>query len=111
MTPLAPQPDVSLSHDLEKLVEIDRSHVWHPFTQMQEWVEDEDPLIIAQGKGPWLMDVQGRRYLDGVSSLWVQVHGHRKEQIDEAVLHRRQTPLRLKSFPNKDYNLLNSIST
>ena len=85
MTTLVPQQEVSSPYNLEELIEIDRSHVWHPFTQMQEWVEDEDPLIIARGKGPWLMDVQGRRYLDGVSSLWVQVHGHRKAQIDEAV--------------------------
>ena len=61
---------------------LDRAHVWHPFTQMQEWT---DPLIIERGEGPYLFDVEGRRYIDGVSSLWVTVHGHRTPEIDAAV--------------------------
>jgi len=67
-----------------RLLELDRRHVWHPFTQMQGWPEDE-PLIIESAEGNYLIDDQGNRYFDGVSSLWVLVHGHRKRQIDEAV--------------------------
>ncbi len=70
--------------DHERLVELDRRHLWHPFTQMQGWLDD-DPLIIERGEGAYLFDTRGRRYLDGVSSLWVNVHGHRKAEIDEAV--------------------------
>jgi len=66
------------------LAEKDRRHVWHPFTQMDEWLRTE-PLIIERGEGSWLIDVEGKRYLDGVSSLWVTVHGHRKRAIDRAV--------------------------
>ncbi len=62
----------------------DRAHVWHPFTQMQAWPDDE-PLVIESAEGNYLIDVEGGRYLDGVSSLWVNVHGHRKKEIDEAV--------------------------
>src|SRR5258708_30210597 len=51
---------------------------------MQLWPGD-DPLIIAAAEGNYLIDDLGRRYLDGVSSLWVNVHGHRKREIDEAV--------------------------
>ena len=70
--------------DKEYLETIDRKHIWHPFTQMKEW-EEEAPLIIGSGDGNWLIDVDGNRYLDGVSSLWVTVHGHRKRELDEAV--------------------------
>lgn len=68
----------------EELLAQDVAHVWHPFTQMQGWPSDE-PLIIDRGEGNWLVDTDGRRWLDGISSLWVTVHGHRKAAIDEAV--------------------------
>lgn len=70
--------------DHARLLELDRRHVWHPFTQMQAWPADE-PLIIESADGNDLIDDQGNRYLDGVSSLWVLVHGHRKPQIDDAI--------------------------
>jgi adenosylmethionine-8-amino-7-oxononanoate aminotransferase len=66
----------------DRLRRLDRAHVWHPFTQMQEWTE---PLVIDRGDGPYLFDTGGRRYLDGTSSLWVSVHGHRVPEIDAAV--------------------------
>jgi adenosylmethionine-8-amino-7-oxononanoate aminotransferase len=59
----------------------DRNHVWHAFTQMAEY----EPLIIERAEGSWLVDVDGRRYLDGVSSLWCNLHGHRHPRIDAAV--------------------------
>ncbi len=68
----------------ERLLELDRDHVWHPFTQMAVWPSD-DPLIIERAEGNELVDDLGRRYLDGVSSLWCNVHGHRKREIDDAV--------------------------
>ena len=55
---------------------LDRDHLWHPFTQQQGWVEEE-PLIVERAEGSHLIDAEGRRYLDGVSSLWCNVHGHR----------------------------------
>ncbi len=62
----------------------DKRHIWHPFTQMQDW-QKEQPLIIEKAAGSWLTDIRGKKYLDGVSSLWVTVHGHRKKEIDAAV--------------------------
>ena len=59
-------------------------YLWHPFTQMREW-ERETPIIIERGKGPYLIDTHGRRYLDGVSSIWVNVHGHRHPVLDRAI--------------------------
>jgi adenosylmethionine-8-amino-7-oxononanoate aminotransferase len=69
------------------LVTADRAHLWHPFTQQQGWVE-EDPLIVDRAEGTDLIDVQGRRYIDGVSSLWCNVHGHHHPRID-AALHEQ----------------------
>ena len=62
----------------------DKKYLWHPFTQMKDWLEGE-PLIIEEAKGSYLKDSDGRWYLDGVSSLWVNVHGHRKKEIDISV--------------------------
>ena len=62
----------------------DKKHVWHPFTQMKEW-EKETTLIIERGEGNYVIDTHGRKYLDGVSSLWVNVYGHKKREIDNAI--------------------------
>jgi adenosylmethionine---8-amino-7-oxononanoate aminotransferase len=64
--------------------ELDQRHVWHPFTQMRDWC-NEDPLVIERAQGTELVDSEGRRYIDGVSSLWCNVHGHRHPRIDRAV--------------------------
>jgi len=53
---------------MHSLAKLDHAHVWHPFTQMRDWAAAE-PLIIARAEGNELIDVDGRRYLDGVSSL------------------------------------------
>jgi len=63
------------------LAALDRQVMWHPFTQMAEW----EPLVIASGEGNYLIDRDGRRYLDGVSSLWCNVHGHRHPRLDRAL--------------------------
>jgi adenosylmethionine-8-amino-7-oxononanoate aminotransferase len=69
------------------LRELGRDHLWNPFCQMREFVEDDAP-IIASAEGFELIDTEGERYLDGVSSLWCNVHGHRVPEIDAAI--RRQ---------------------
>jgi adenosylmethionine---8-amino-7-oxononanoate aminotransferase len=73
-----------MPYDPELLVKWDRDHLWHPFTQMQDFCREE-PLIVSHGEGPYLYDIQGRRYLDGVSSLWANLHGHRRPELDQAV--------------------------
>jgi adenosylmethionine-8-amino-7-oxononanoate aminotransferase len=60
---------------------VDRHHVWHAFTQMQEY----EPLLIERGEGCWLVDTAGNRYLDGSASMWCSVHGHRHPRLDAAV--------------------------
>jgi adenosylmethionine-8-amino-7-oxononanoate aminotransferase len=67
----------------------DHRYLWHPFTQQQGWV-DEDPVIIESAEGTTLVDTEGRRYIDGVSSLWCNVHGHRHPTIDRAIRQQLQ---------------------
>lgn len=71
----------------EQLRRLDKAHLWHPFTPMSLWMESE-PLVITAAEGMYLIDSDGNRYLDGVSSLWCNVHGHRVPEIDQAI--RRQ---------------------
>src|SRR6185437_4742840 len=72
------------SHPTAELRELDRQHLWHPFTPMSLWNES-DPLVIVAAEGVHLIDSDGNRYLDGVSSLWCNVHGHRVPEIDQAI--------------------------
>ncbi|MDO8282111.1 MAG: adenosylmethionine--8-amino-7-oxononanoate transaminase [Thermodesulfovibrionia bacterium] len=75
---------MSISATKRRLERLDKKHLWHPFTQMKEW-NDEEPLIITEGRGSFLKDINGRWFLDGVSSIWVTVHGHGKKEINDAI--------------------------
>ncbi|HET6508448.1 MAG TPA: adenosylmethionine--8-amino-7-oxononanoate transaminase [Baekduia sp.] len=68
----------------EELRALDRSALWHPFTQQQGWAAEDAP-IVERAEGAWLHDTDGRAYLDGTSALWCNVHGHRHPAIDAAV--------------------------
>ena len=68
----------------QRLQAEDRRYLWHPFTQQRDWTKD-DFLIIERGNGVYVEDTDGRRYLDGVSSIWVNLHGHRKGALDRAL--------------------------
>jgi adenosylmethionine-8-amino-7-oxononanoate aminotransferase len=68
-----------------ELAAIDRRHVWHPFTQQQGWCEEEPPIVVDRAEGTNLVDTDGNVYIDGVSSLWCNVHGHRHPAIDAAI--------------------------
>jgi len=70
--------------DAATLAAWDHRDLWHPFTQMADWVA-EPPLVVAAAEGCTLIDVDGRRYLDGVASLWCNVHGHRHPRLDAAL--------------------------
>ena len=61
-----------------------RKNIWHPFTQMREH-ENSAPLMIEKGEGAYLVDTEGNRYIDGVSSLWVNIHGHGVGEIEDAL--------------------------
>jgi adenosylmethionine-8-amino-7-oxononanoate aminotransferase len=68
-------------HAVGSLAAFDRRHVWHAFTQMQEY----EPLLIERGEGAWLVDTDGNRYLDGSASMWCNLHGHRHPRLDAAI--------------------------
>ncbi len=89
---------------LKNWSELDKKYIWHPFTQMREW-RSADTLVVERAEGNYLIDIEGRRYLDGVSSLWVNIHGHRKKEIDEAIIRQlnkigHSTLLGLASVPS-----------
>ena len=69
------------------LAKLDQQHLWHPFTQMRDWLKGE-PLVIERGNGAVLWDVSGREYIDGNSSIWTNLHGHNHPKINAAI--RRQ---------------------
>ena len=71
----------------QQWMDLDKTHVWHPFTPMRQWADDADDLarVITDGDGFDLIDAKGRRFIDGFSSLWCNLHGHRVPAIDEAI--------------------------
>ena len=72
------------AHTTQSLIEDDFNHLWHPFTPMRQW-RQTPPLVIERAQDEYLLDTQGNRYIDGISSLWCNVHGHRVPQIDQAI--------------------------
>jgi len=74
-----------MTHEHERELEHDdKKYIWHPFTQMRGYLQDK-PLIIEEGTGCIVKDIEGNRYIDGISSLWTNVHGHRKGKLDRAL--------------------------
>ena len=68
----------------KKIKSYDLDYIWHPFTQMKEYL-NEDPLVIEDSDGIYLIDSDGNKYIDGVSSLWVNIHGHKVSKINSAI--------------------------
>jgi adenosylmethionine-8-amino-7-oxononanoate aminotransferase len=68
----------------EQVESWDKKYLWHPFTQMKDFV-NEEPLIIEDGRGVILRDINGNEYIDGISSMWCNIHGHRRKEIDNAI--------------------------
>lgn len=79
-----PQPGRDAAPTTADLRAWDDAHLWHPFTPHSVY-RDEDPLLVAAGEGHYLIDTEGRRYLDGVGSLWCNLFGHRRPELDEAI--------------------------
>ena len=69
---------------MNHLAKLDHAHVWHPFTQMRDWLTRE-PIVIIEGRGAIVRDVKGREYLDANSSIWTNLHGHRHPKINSAI--------------------------
>ena len=73
-----------MTYSTAQLQTWDKQYVWHPFTQMQDWLAEE-PVVIVKGEGSWLIDSDGKRYLDGVASMWTNVHGHSHPALNRAL--------------------------
>lgn len=81
---------MSRERQAHELAELDHQLLWHPFTSQADWLAQE-PLIIERGEGVYLFDIHGNCYLDGVSSLWCNVHGHRHPALDQALRDQLET--------------------
>lgn len=72
--------------DTSRLISLDKQYTWHPFTQMRDWCAPEhEPLVLVEGEGALLRDSEGREYIDGNSSIWTNIHGHRHPRLDAAL--------------------------
>jgi adenosylmethionine---8-amino-7-oxononanoate aminotransferase len=75
-----------MREETRRWLQSDQAHCWHPFTRQAEWcARGHEPLVIVRGEGVWLWDSEGRRYLDGNSSIWTNIHGHAHPVINEAI--------------------------
>ena len=72
---------------MHKLAQLDHRYVWHPFTQMKDWLRAE-PIVIASGRGALLRDMHGRDYLDANSSIWTNLHGHNHPKLNAAIVRQ-----------------------
>ena len=67
-------------------IEADQAHCWHPFTRQADWCgRGHEPLVLVRGEGVWLWDSEGRRYFDGNSSIWTNIHGHGHPHLTAAI--------------------------
>src|SRR5215208_332791 len=69
---------------MHKLAQLDHRYIWHPFTQMRQWLQSE-PIVIVSGEGAVLRDARGREYLDANSSIWTNLHGHNHPKLNAAI--------------------------
>jgi adenosylmethionine-8-amino-7-oxononanoate aminotransferase len=72
---------------MKKLAQLDHKYLWHPFTQMRDWLK-RDPIVIVSGKGATLRDAEGKKYLDANASIWTNLHGHAHPKINQAIQHQ-----------------------
>ncbi len=73
-------------HPTREILAADKAHSWHPFTPMADWcAPGHEPLVLVSGEGALLRDSEGRDYIDGNSSIWTNLHGHRHPRIDAAI--------------------------
>src|SRR3954466_11265521 len=92
---------------MHSLAKLDHRHIWHPFTQMRDWLKRE-PIVIVEGEGAVLRDTRGREYLDANSSIWTNLHGHNHPKINLAIQRqlKRIAPSSALGFANEPASLL-----
>jgi adenosylmethionine-8-amino-7-oxononanoate aminotransferase len=76
---------------MTSLDEYDKQFVWHPYTQMKDWIQNNDNKVIVKGEGFYLIDSDGNRYLDGIASMWCNVWGHGQNKVTDAMINQIET--------------------
>ncbi|WP_367871245.1 adenosylmethionine--8-amino-7-oxononanoate transaminase [Luteolibacter sp. Populi] len=82
---MPPEDGREMRDDTRRWIEADKEHCWHPFTPQAAW-EQGEPLVLVRGEGAWLWDSEGRKYLDGNSSIWTNIHGHNHPALNAALV-------------------------
>jgi adenosylmethionine-8-amino-7-oxononanoate aminotransferase len=77
----------AMRDDTRRWAAADKARCWHPFTPQDAWTAGE-PLVLVRGEGAWLWDSEGRKYLDGNSTIWTNIHGHRHPHLDAALIRQ-----------------------
>jgi adenosylmethionine-8-amino-7-oxononanoate aminotransferase len=75
-------PDCDLR---ERIVALDKRYVWHPYTEMRQWISEAEPLVIGKASGSKLYDLNGRCYIDGNASWWTSLLGHNHPRLVQAL--------------------------
>ncbi len=82
----------AMRDDTRRWIQADQAHCWHPFTRQGDWcAPGHEPLVLTRGEGVWLWDSEGRRYFDGNSSIWTNIHGHAHPAINAAIRRQLET--------------------
>ena len=92
---------------MNRLAQLDHKYIWHPFTQMRDWLKRE-PIVIVEAKGAVLWDARGREYLDANSSIWTNLHGHNHPKINASIQKQLKKVAHTSSlgFANEPVSLL-----
>ena len=78
------------NEQIQKIVEWDKKYVWHPYTQMKEYNPPFKNIIVERGEGNYLIDINGKKYLDAVSSIWCNLFGHSEKRIIDAIKNQAE---------------------
>src|SRR5690242_6322996 len=76
---------------MKSLDKDDKQFVWHPYTQMKDWLQSNNNKVIVKGEGYYLVDSDGNKYLDGIASMWCNVWGHGQNKVTEAMIEQIKT--------------------
>ena len=75
----------------KEIVELDKKYIWHPYTEMQNYIDNTDPVVVTRAEGFYLYDIDGTRYMDGNGSWWTSIVGHNHPTLMKAILERTQS--------------------
>ncbi|MBN2801479.1 MAG: aminotransferase class III-fold pyridoxal phosphate-dependent enzyme [Deltaproteobacteria bacterium] len=77
--------------DRDKIVELDKKYIWHPYTKMEQYINETNPVVVDRAEGFYLYDVDGTKYMDANGSWWTNIVGHNHPRLMEAIVNRTKS--------------------